>query len=120
MSKIRLEKLRRLTLPPEIIAQAGLHQDDVLEATYANGEIILRPTPLLALSTDGQSMMDYAGACKSAWGDTPAEVEFHMAARFSTMPRACVRKIACGLLMPFMSPQRHRLPASFSLPMTRR
>jgi len=79
MSKIRLEKLRRLTLPPEIIAQAGLQQDDVLEATYANGEITLRPAPLLALSTDGQSMMDYAGACKGAWGDTPAEVEFHVA-----------------------------------------
>lgn len=79
MSKIRLEKLRRLTLPPEIIAQAGLHQDDVLEATYANGEIILRPTPSLAPAINGLSMMDYDGACKGAWGDTPAEVEFHVA-----------------------------------------
>jgi len=33
MSEIRLEKLRRLTLPPEIIAQAGLRQDDELEAS---------------------------------------------------------------------------------------
>ncbi|OEZ94207.1 hypothetical protein DUPY_46560 [Duganella phyllosphaerae] len=35
MSKVRLEKLRKLTLPPELIAQAGLRQDDVLDATYA-------------------------------------------------------------------------------------
>jgi DNA-binding transcriptional regulator/RsmH inhibitor MraZ len=33
MSRIRLDKLRRLTLPPEIIAQAGLRQDDELGAS---------------------------------------------------------------------------------------
>lgn len=79
MSKVRLEKLRKLTLPPELIAQAGLRQDDVLDATYANGEITLRPAPGKARATSGLSMMDYAGACKGAWGDTPAEVELNVA-----------------------------------------
>jgi bifunctional DNA-binding transcriptional regulator/antitoxin component of YhaV-PrlF toxin-antitoxin module len=79
MSKIRLEKLRRLTLPPEIIAQAGLRQDDVLEASYQGGAIILRPAPEPDPARPALSMMDYAGACKGAWGDTPAEVEFHVA-----------------------------------------
>jgi bifunctional DNA-binding transcriptional regulator/antitoxin component of YhaV-PrlF toxin-antitoxin module len=78
MSKIRLEKLRRLTLPPEIIAQAGLRQVDVLEASYQDGEIILRRASQL-LPSPALSMMDYAGTCKGAWGDTPAEVEFHVA-----------------------------------------
>lgn len=79
MSKIRLEKLRRLTLPPEIIAQAGLRQDDVLEASYQGGAIILRPALKPAPAPPALSMMDYAGTCKGAWGDTPAEVEFHVA-----------------------------------------
>ena len=43
MSKIRLGKQQQLTLPPEIIEQAGLRQHDVLEASYENGAIILRP-----------------------------------------------------------------------------
>ena len=79
MSKIRLGKLRRLTLPPEIVAQAGLRQDDVLEASYISGEIILRPAPEPAPEPPAPSMLDYAGACKGAWGDTPVEVEFHVA-----------------------------------------
>jgi bifunctional DNA-binding transcriptional regulator/antitoxin component of YhaV-PrlF toxin-antitoxin module len=79
MSRIRLDKLRRLTLPPEIIAQAGLRQDDVLEASYQGGAIILRPAPEPAPARPALSMMDYAGACKGAWGATPAEVELHVA-----------------------------------------
>jgi len=74
MSKIRLEKLRRLTLPPEIIALAGLRQDDELEASYQGGAIILRPAPEPAPTPPALSMMDYAGTCRGTWGDTPAEL----------------------------------------------
>ena len=34
MSRIRLEKLWQLTLPTEIIEQAGIRQNDMLEASY--------------------------------------------------------------------------------------
>ncbi|WP_156369633.1 AbrB/MazE/SpoVT family DNA-binding domain-containing protein [Duganella sp. Leaf126] len=79
MSRIRLEKLRRLTLPADIIAQAGWRPDDVLDASYANGAIILRPASAPAAVSDPLSMLGYAGASQGAWGETAAEVEWHVA-----------------------------------------
>lgn len=84
MSKVRLQKQRRLTLPREIIMQAGIHIDDILEASYENGAIVLRPAaahwramPPLRLPT--ASIMDYAGSCQGAWGASTAEVETTLA-----------------------------------------
>lgn len=79
MSKIRLEKQRRLTLPPEIVAQAGLQQDDVLDATYEGGDIILRPPRIGTSKRHEQSIMAYAGTCQGAWGDTLRGMELHLA-----------------------------------------
>lgn len=80
MSKVRLQKQRRLTLPLSIVAKAGIHADDILEASYENGAIVLRPAkasspamPPLRLPT--ASIMDYAGSCQGAWGASTAEVE---------------------------------------------
>lgn len=75
MSKIRLEKQLRLTLPPEIIAQAGLQPNDFLEALYEDGKIILRPSKQPGSPAPKRSIMAFAGACQGAWGDTPADVE---------------------------------------------
>ena len=79
MSKIRLGKQQQLTLPPEIIEQAGLRQHDVLEASYENGAIILRPIRSLEPGGPPKSLMDYAGSCKGAWGSTPEEVDANLA-----------------------------------------
>jgi len=80
MSKIRLEKQRQLTLPSEIVELAGIRQDDLLEVTYANGVIILRPILKSNAQPPKKSIMDYAGSCKGAWGDTPEEIEANLVA----------------------------------------
>ena len=79
MSKIRLEKQRQLTLPPEIVEQAGIRQHDMLEASYEDGAIILRPIRSHEPAGPTKSIMDYAGSCKGAWGNTPEEVEANLA-----------------------------------------
>ncbi len=80
MSKIRLEKHRQLTLPVEIVTQAGLQQDDLLDIAYVNGAIILRPILKAPIDEPRKSIIDYAGSCKGAWGDTPEEIEANLAA----------------------------------------
>jgi antitoxin component of MazEF toxin-antitoxin module len=70
MEKIRLQH-RQLTLPAEIIEQAHLHHGDLLEVSYLNGAIIL--------NLQKKSMLDYAGSCKGAWGNTPADIESTLA-----------------------------------------
>ena len=78
MSKIRLGKQQQLTLPPEIIEQAGLRQHDMLEASYENGAIILRPIRSPEPGGPAKSIMVYAGSCKGAWGSTPEEVDTNL------------------------------------------
>lgn len=80
MSKIRLEKQRQLTLPNEIVELAGIRQGDLLDVTYANGAITLRPIKKPEILEPRKSIMDYAGSCKGAWGDTPEEIEANLAA----------------------------------------
>jgi len=87
MSKIRLKKQRQFTLPPDIVAQAGLRQYDMLEASYENGVIILRPVRSLDHCTPTKSIMDYAGSCKGAWGNTPDEVEANLSIDRSSWDR---------------------------------
>lgn len=87
MAKIRLEKQQQLTLPTEIIEQAGIRQHDMLEATYENGAIVLRPVRSLESTRQVKSIMDYAGSCKGAWGDTPEEVDANLAEDRSSWDR---------------------------------
>jgi bifunctional DNA-binding transcriptional regulator/antitoxin component of YhaV-PrlF toxin-antitoxin module len=87
MAKIRLEKQRQLTLPMEIVEQAGIRQHDMLEATYENGAIILRPIRNSERGGQTRSIMDYAGSCKGAWGNTLEEVEANLAEDRSSWDR---------------------------------
>jgi bifunctional DNA-binding transcriptional regulator/antitoxin component of YhaV-PrlF toxin-antitoxin module len=80
MSKIRLEKQRQVTLPVEIVEQAGIRQDDLLEVSYASGAITLRPVRASDMAMPTKSIMDYAGSCRGAWGSTPEEIESNLAA----------------------------------------
>ncbi|MRX10432.1 hypothetical protein GJ697_21585 [Pseudoduganella sp. FT25W] len=79
MNKIRLERHRQLTLPAEIVEKAHWQYGDLLEISYANGVVILTSIRKLPEKTIVKSLMDYAGACKGAWGNTPEEVEATMA-----------------------------------------
>ena len=57
MSRIRLEQQRRLTLPSDVVEQAGIHLHDLLEATYENGAIVLRPLTDPSASSPAKSIM---------------------------------------------------------------
>lgn len=79
MTRIRLEQHRQLTLPTEIIQQAHLQYGDVLEVSYFNGVLMLTPIKPRSEASPKKSLMDYAGSCKGAWGNTPEEVEANLA-----------------------------------------
>jgi antitoxin component of MazEF toxin-antitoxin module len=79
MTKIRLEQHRQLTLPAEIIEQAHLQYGDVLEVSYSNGVLMLTPIKPRPKTLPIKSLMEYAGSCKGAWGNTPEEVEANLA-----------------------------------------
>lgn len=78
MEKIRLTH-RQLTLPVEIIEQAHLHHGDLFEISYFNGTIILSRLNTVASTAPKRSIMEYAGSCKGAWGETPADIEATLA-----------------------------------------
>lgn len=79
MSKIRLEKDRQLTLPVEIVAQAELQPNDLLEVSYMNDAITLRPIRKAEPAAPSRPIMEYAGICKGVWGNTTEEIEANLA-----------------------------------------
>jgi antitoxin component of MazEF toxin-antitoxin module len=71
MPIVRVRPKHQITLPVSIVNQAGIHQDDLLEASYANGVITLVPKTRQARKDD---IMDYAGIACGVYGQTPEEI----------------------------------------------
>lgn len=72
MSTVRVRPKHQITLPVSIVNQAGIHQDDLLEASYVNGVITLVPKARQARHGD---IMDYAGIAHDVYGKTAEEVD---------------------------------------------
>ncbi|MHB1233704.1 MAG: AbrB/MazE/SpoVT family DNA-binding domain-containing protein [Burkholderiales bacterium] len=72
MSTVRVRPKHQITLPVSIVNQAGIHQDDLLEADYVNGVITLVPKARQARHGD---IMDYAGIARDVYGKTAEEVD---------------------------------------------
>ena len=78
MATIHIDEQQRIILPTEILEKAGLEPGDTLEIDYVGGAVILNPVKDSALSD--VSIMQFAGSCKGAWGETPEEIEATLAA----------------------------------------
>lgn len=76
MSTVRVRPKHQITLPVSIVNQAGIHQDDLLEADYVNGVIILVPKARQSRHGD---IMDYAGIARDVYGKTAEEVDAALA-----------------------------------------
>jgi antitoxin component of MazEF toxin-antitoxin module len=72
MLTVRVRNKHQVTLPTSIMQQANLHQDDILEASYHNGVIILIPS---RATPKQDNLMDYAGIGRTSYGQTPTEVD---------------------------------------------
>ena len=72
MSTVRVRPKHQITLPVSIVNQAGIHQDDLLEASYANGVITLVPKTRQSRKGD---IMDYAGIAHDVYGKTADEID---------------------------------------------
>ena len=72
MSTVRVLPKHQITLPVSIVNQAGIHQDDLLDADYVNGVITLIPK---ARQTSRDEIMDYAGIACGVYGKTAQEVD---------------------------------------------
>ena len=72
MSTVRVRPKHQITLPVSIVNQAGIHQDDLLEAGYVNGVITLVPKARQSRHGD---IMDYAGIARDVYGKTTEEVD---------------------------------------------
>ncbi len=72
MSTVRVRPKHQITLPVSIVNQAGIHQDDLLEADYVNGVITLVPKARQSRHGD---IMDYAGIVRDVYGKTAEEVD---------------------------------------------
>ncbi|MDP1620315.1 AbrB/MazE/SpoVT family DNA-binding domain-containing protein [Sulfuriferula sp.] len=72
MSTVRVRPKHQITLPVSIVNQAGIHQDDLLEASYANGVIMLVPKARQARKGD---IMDYAGIAYTVYGKTADDID---------------------------------------------
>ena len=76
MYQIRVEQNNQISLPSEIIQQAGIQPDDVLEVTFIDGTVTLVP---IKHADSAISIMDYAGIGQGAWGKTAEEIEAKLA-----------------------------------------
>ena len=76
MSTVRVRPKHQITLPVSIVNQAGIHQDDLLEADYVNGVITLVPKARQLRHGD---IMDYAGIARDVYGKTAEEVDAALA-----------------------------------------
>jgi len=72
MSTVRVRPKHQITLPTAIINQAGLHPNDLLEASYVNGVITLVPKGRPMGSDD---LMAYAGIAEGLYGKTREEID---------------------------------------------
>ena len=76
MSTVRVRPKHQITLPVSIVNQAGIHQNDLLEADYVNGVITLVPKARQSRHGD---IMDYAGIARDVYGKTAEEVDAALA-----------------------------------------
>ena len=76
MYQIRVEQNNQISLPSEIVQQAGIQPDDVLEVAFIDGVVTLMP---LRRADSAISIMDYAGIGKGTWGKTAEEIEANLA-----------------------------------------
>lgn len=72
MSTVRVRPKHQITLPASIVSQAGIHQDDLLEARYVNGVITLVPQ---TRQLRQGNIMDYAGIARDVYGKTADEID---------------------------------------------
>ena len=76
MSTISLRERRQITLPPEIVAAAGLETNDTLEISLVNGVIQLVPTN--ASRARARPMRRFLGAVGSVYGATADEADAYV------------------------------------------
>jgi len=72
MSTVRILSHHQITLPAAIINSAGLHENDVLEANYKDGVIMLIPK---SHSSKQDDIMSYAGIARHVYGNTVKEID---------------------------------------------
>ncbi|MDH4120352.1 MAG: AbrB/MazE/SpoVT family DNA-binding domain-containing protein [Deltaproteobacteria bacterium] len=72
MTTVRVRPKHQITLPTAIVNQAGLHPNDLLEASYVNGVITLVPKGRGAGEED---LMAYAGIAEGLYGKTRQEID---------------------------------------------
>ncbi len=76
MTTVRVRPKNQITLPAAIVALSNIHEDDVLEAAFANGVITLVPR---ARAARKDSLMDYAGLAGSSYGKTAKQIDASIA-----------------------------------------
>lgn len=72
MAVVRVRQKNQITLPSAIVEQADLHPDDILEAHYSNGVIMLIPGKR-AVARD--SIMAYAGIAAGSYGQSVEQID---------------------------------------------
>lgn len=72
---VRLRPKHQITLPMQIVEQAGLAPDALLLAKYSHGVITLTPQ---ASARPAGGILAYAGVAKHCWGQSAAEVQQHI------------------------------------------
>ncbi len=71
MPQIRVREKHQVTLPMSIMRVAGIHENDMLEASFKNGVIMLAPKKTAAAK---KSLMDFVGITQGLYGKDPSEV----------------------------------------------
>ena len=87
MEKIRLAEQLQVTLPKNIVELAGLQTHDLLEVSYKEGNIILRPLKTSASPRPASDLMTFAGSCSGAWGNSAQEIAQTLAQDHSSWER---------------------------------
>jgi bifunctional DNA-binding transcriptional regulator/antitoxin component of YhaV-PrlF toxin-antitoxin module len=73
---IQLRDRRQLTLPADIVREANLQVNDMLEVTLTHGVIQLVPTSRRAAGR--HNMERYLGATRGLYGETAADANDHV------------------------------------------
>lgn len=76
MSTVSLRERRQITLPPDIVAAAGLETNDTLEISLINGVIQLVPTH--KARAKGRTMSRFLGAAGAVYGATAGDVDAYV------------------------------------------
>ena len=84
MPHVRIREKNQVTLPISIVRDADIRENDMLDVAYKNGVITLS---VKKAAEKTRSLMDFVGATRGVYGQSPAQVAHYLDSERDTWDR---------------------------------